>query len=124
VKIFLYHFNVILTYSNLRILAGHSGDVVDLSWSKSTSKFLLSASVDKTVKLWCVKDKHCLQTFHHNDLVTSVDFHPVQDLLFVTGCMDRTLRIWAVKANIENPQYEVVESAHVSFLSHSKINFV
>jgi WD40 repeat protein len=47
-------------------------------------------------------------------LVTSVDFHPVQDLLFVTGCMDRTLRIWAVKANTDKPQYEVIESAHVS----------
>ena len=42
-------------YFQIRI--GHVADVVDLSWSPSHTKFgnfLVSASVDKTVRLWLV----------------------------------------------------------------------
>jgi len=35
-----------------RIYVGHTGDVIDIAWSKSI--FLLSASIDKTVRLWHV----------------------------------------------------------------------
>ena len=33
-----------------RTYAGHKADVIDLAWSKAN--FLLSASIDKTVRLW------------------------------------------------------------------------
>jgi hypothetical protein len=31
--------------------------------------------------------------------VTSVDFHPISDRLFVTGCYDRRLRVWDIIAD-------------------------
>ena len=36
--------------------------------------------------------------FPHPDLVTSVDFHPThtQDVVFVSGCMDKKIRVWTV----------------------------
>lgn len=77
-----------------RILEGHTGEVTDLSWSKSN--FLLSASTDKTVRLWHVTRNDCLQYFRHPDIVTCVEFHPVQDRLFITGCFDRRLRVWDI----------------------------
>lgn len=51
---------------------GHSGDVLDLSWSKNN--FLLSSSMDKTVRLWHVSRPECLCIFQHSDFVTSVAF--------------------------------------------------
>lgn len=60
-----------------RVLEGHTGDVIDVAWSKS--KFLLSASTDKTVCLWHVSRSECLQFFRHPDIVTAVEFHPAHD---------------------------------------------
>ena len=43
------------------MLAGHSADVLDLAWSKS--QFLLTASMDKTVRLWHISMDDCLRVF-------------------------------------------------------------
>lgn len=77
-----------------RILQGHTGDVVDVSWSKS--HFILSASTDKTVCLWHVSRADCLQYFPHPDIITSVEFHPAHDRYYVSGCFDRKIRVWDI----------------------------
>ena len=38
--------------------------------------FLLSSSMDKTVKLWHISRKECLCCFQHSEFVTSIAFHP------------------------------------------------
>jgi WD40 repeat protein len=43
---------------------GHTGEVLDISWSKDN--YLLSASMDKTVRLWKVGSNDCLGVFAHN----------------------------------------------------------
>ena len=63
---------------------GHGADIVDLSWNQND--FLLSASIDRTVRLWHVSTAECLHCFPHSDFVTSVDFHPRNDLLFLSRC--------------------------------------
>ena len=78
----------------LHVYTGHKSHVVDLSWS--SSNFLLSASLDMTVRLWHVSKPNCLCIFQHSDMVTSVDFHPTEDNYFLTGCMDSKLRIWNI----------------------------
>lgn len=40
---------------------GHQQDVLDVAWSKSF--FLLTASMDKTVRLWHVSMDDCLRVF-------------------------------------------------------------
>lgn len=45
----------------VKIYAGHSRDVLDISWSQS--QFLLTASMDGTVKLWHVSTDQCLRVF-------------------------------------------------------------
>lgn len=77
-----------------RIYEGHTGDVIDLAWSKSN--FILSASTDKTVRLWHITRNDCLQFFRHADIVTSVEFHPSHDRFFISGCFDRRLRLWDI----------------------------
>ena len=56
--------------------AGHDQDVLDLSWSHSRNYFLLSSSMDKTVRLWHISRAECLALYKHNDFVTAIAFHP------------------------------------------------
>lgn len=73
---------------------GHTSDVLDLSWSKNN--FLLSSSMDKTVRLWHISREECLCTFKHRDFVTSIAFHPKDDRFFLAGSLDSTLRLWSI----------------------------
>ena len=78
----------------IREFAGHTGEVLALSWSKNG--FLLSSSMDKTVKLWYPSRQDCLATFQHADIVTSIAFHPTDDRFFLAGCLDSQLRLWSI----------------------------
>lgn len=73
---------------------GHTGEVLALSWSKNN--FLLSSSMDKTVRLWHMSRQECLCMFKHNDLVTSIAFHPTDDRFFLAGSLDAQLRLWSI----------------------------
>ncbi|KAL2182079.1 WD40-repeat-containing domain protein [Thermothelomyces heterothallicus CBS 202.75] len=73
---------------------GHTGEVLDLSWSKNN--FLLSSSMDKTVRLWHMSRSECLCTFKHKDFVTRLAFHPRDDRFFLAGSLDTMLRLWSI----------------------------
>ncbi|XP_019415404.1 PREDICTED: WD repeat-containing protein 44-like [Lupinus angustifolius] len=73
---------------------GHRGEVLDLSWSKNN--YLLSSSEDKTVRLWHMKHENCLKIFSHSNYVTCIQFNPMDDNYFISGCIDGKVRIWAV----------------------------
>ncbi|XP_038972858.1 WD repeat-containing protein 44-like [Phoenix dactylifera] len=73
---------------------GHSDDILDLSWSKS--QYLLSSSMDKTVRLWHMSSNSCLKTFSHSDYVTCIQFNPVDDRYFISGSLDEKVRIWSI----------------------------
>lgn len=77
-----------------REFQGHSGEVLALTWSKNN--FLLSSSMDKTVRLWHMSREDCLCTFKHSDIVTSIAFHPTDDRFFLAGSMDGQLRLWSI----------------------------
>ncbi|KAI0382647.1 WD40 repeat-like protein [Hypomontagnella monticulosa] len=78
----------------IREFIGHTGDILDLSWSKNN--FLLSSSMDKTVRLWHISRQECLCTFKHKDFVTSIAFHPRDDRFFLAGSLDSYLRLWSI----------------------------
>ncbi|KAG0460431.1 hypothetical protein HPP92_020325 [Vanilla planifolia] len=75
-------------------LVGHLDDVLDLSWSES--QFLLSSSMDKTVRLWNLASSSCLKVFSHNDYVTCIQFNPIDDRYFISGSLDAKVRLWSV----------------------------
>ena len=76
----------------LRVYTGHTADILDLSWSKSL--FLVSASSDKSVKLWHVYKSECLCSFQHSSIVSAISFHPKNDRYFISACLDGQLRLW------------------------------
>ncbi|RAL14664.1 WD repeat protein [Aspergillus homomorphus CBS 101889] len=78
----------------VQVYEGHTGSVLDLSWSKNN--FLLSSSMDKTVRLWHVSRPECLCCFKHSDFVTSIQFHPRDDRFFLAGSLDNKLRLWSI----------------------------
>ncbi|KAJ6838286.1 WD repeat-containing protein 44-like [Iris pallida] len=73
---------------------GHLDDVLDLSWSKS--QYLLSSSMDKTVRLWHMSSNSCLKVFSHSDYVTCIQFNPVDHDFFISGSLDEKVRIWSI----------------------------
>ena len=91
--------------SSSRRLIGHSGSVYAVSFSPAIagddpsdrltrSRFLLSASADKTVRLWMLDCWQCLVVYKGHD-------HPVWDIkwgpyghYFLTGSHDHTARLW------------------------------
>jgi len=86
----------------------HTNDIVDISWSNTG--FLLSGSLDKTVRLWHPTRPTSLHLFRHPDAVTCVSFHPKEDRYFLSGGFDKRIRIW----NITNGR--VVEWAQASHI--------
>ncbi|KAH9717716.1 WD REPEATS REGION domain-containing protein [Citrus sinensis] len=80
--------------SPLQELHGHKGDVLDLAWSNSN--YLLSCSMDKTVRMWQVGCNQCLNVFDHHNYVTCVQFNPIDDNYFISGSIDGKVRIWGV----------------------------
>jgi WD repeat-containing protein 44 len=45
--------------------------------------FILSSSMDKTVRLWHISRRECLCCFQHIDFVTAIAFHPRVSDIFV-----------------------------------------
>ncbi|XP_038050423.1 WD repeat-containing protein 44-like [Patiria miniata] len=74
--------------------SGHTADVLDVSWSKNY--FILSSSMDKTVRLWHISRSECLCCFQHIDFVTAIAFHPRDDRYFLSGSLDGKLRLWNI----------------------------
>ncbi|XP_050680092.1 WD repeat-containing protein 44 isoform X3 [Leptidea sinapis] len=76
------------------VYAGHTSDLLDISWSKNY--FVLSSSMDKTVRLWHISRGECLCCFQHIDFVTAIVFHPRDDRYFLSGSLDGKLRLWNI----------------------------
>jgi len=74
-------------------LVGHQHIVEDLDLS-SDGCFALSASWDKTLRLWNVETGECTRQFHgHENDVLSVCFSP-DNRQIVSGSRDKSVRLW------------------------------
>jgi WD40 repeat protein len=56
----------------------------------------LSASSDKTVRLWHIYKSDCLCCFYHSSIISTISFHPKDDRYFVSACLAGKLRLWNI----------------------------
>eukprot|EP00762_Andalucia_godoyi_P006299 ANDGO_05933.mRNA.1 putative WD repeat-containing protein C3H5.08c len=78
----------------LKQWTGHTGDIFCLDWSPSN--FVISGSMDRTVRLWHISRDACLWMFKHDDFVTGVAFHPLNEKMFFSVSLDERLRLWNI----------------------------
>jgi WD40 repeat protein/MinD-like ATPase involved in chromosome partitioning or flagellar assembly len=72
---------------------GHTGDLAAVAFSPD-GRQLLTASWDKTIRVWWAKDGTSITTLSgHTGVVSSLAFAPDGDTL-VTGSWDKTVRLW------------------------------
>jgi WD40 repeat protein len=98
------------------IYQGHSSDILDVSWSKNL--FVLSASSDKTVRLWHIYKSECLCSFHHSSIISAVSFHPKDDRYYLSACIDGKFRLWNIA------EKKIILWNDLNNLSQSNSNFI
>ncbi|OQS55375.1 transcription initiation factor TFIID subunit TAF5 [Ecytonucleospora hepatopenaei] len=77
-------------------LVGHSGPVYAISFSHA-GKLLVSASADRTVRLWSLEMYECIGVYKaHVFPVWTVDFAP-NDFYFASGGADKQCVVWCTK---------------------------
>ena len=75
-------------------LKGHAGRIHALAFSPKDGNFIVSASADKTAKLWDVNHGKSVRDFSgHGDAVLALNLSRDGTKL-VTGSADKTVRIW------------------------------
>ncbi|KAI1724397.1 WD domain, g-beta repeat domain-containing protein [Ditylenchus destructor] len=103
------------------VFRGHTADVLDLSWSPR-NYFLLSSSIDRTVKLWHLTRNECLCCFQHMDFVTCIAFMP-KDRYFISGSLDGKIRLWHIpekKVALWNEVEQVKFITAITFVRNGK----
>jgi len=100
-----------------RALKGHSHFVSSISMSRD-SKYVVSGSWDKTLRLWDLSTYKTKQIFigHEKD-VLSVAFS-LDNRMIISGGMDKTLRYWNIKG--ENKHINTDSKGWVSSMTHIK----
>ncbi|GAA5814928.1 hypothetical protein MFLAVUS_008431 [Mucor flavus] len=77
----------------------HRHAMTDVKWSKDDT-MLATASIDRVIRLWDAETKTSLAEFAgHNDCVRSVNWHPTNEHLIITGSKDGSYKIWDTRFN-------------------------
>jgi len=80
---------------NIESFAGHTNPVNSVCFSPD-GRFVLSASLDETMKLWQVSTGHCLQTFRgHKNSIRSVSIS-ANGRYIISGSGDSSLKVWDI----------------------------
>lgn len=82
-------------------LTGHAGPVLAIAFSP-TGRTLVTASADRSIKVWSAQDGRLLRTFgHHLEAVNALAFRPASGeadkampCALASAADDRTVRIW------------------------------
>jgi guanine nucleotide-binding protein subunit beta-2-like 1 protein len=101
-----------------KCLTGHNQAVQDVVTS-SDGQFALSASWDKTMRLWDLNVGQSVRSFNgHTSDVNSVAFSS-DNRQIVSGSRDKTIRLWNTLAECK---YTITEDAHSDWVSQVRFS--
>lgn len=79
---------------------GHKSSVEDIQWSPSEGTVFASASADKTVKIWDIRDKSKAQISFdaHTDDVNVISWNRNVGFLLASGSDDGSFKVWDLRS--------------------------
>ncbi|KAM0849892.1 hypothetical protein ACQ4PT_053439 [Festuca glaucescens] len=94
-SIYVFDYN---TMEEVDEIEAHDGHGIMCLAVNPTYSYVLSASDDRTIKLWdWTKEWQCTRTFEgHEDTVTQVMFDPRNCRSFASASLDHTIKIWNI----------------------------
>lgn len=96
--------------SILRTIDLHKFPVHVTKFSPHDLTTLLTASDDKTMRIWDMPTQKPVNTFKGNgDYVRTADFMPTSPSLFLSGCYDGTIRLWDARVPEHGGQVQILQ---------------
>lgn len=88
------------TRSIIRKLGGHSNQITDLAFTPN-SKWLISASLDRTIRTWDLPSKSCIDIFQMPLAAASISISPTGEFLATIHAGQLGIYLWANKMCFE-----------------------
>ncbi|RUT03029.1 hypothetical protein DSM106972_053370 [Dulcicalothrix desertica PCC 7102] len=79
-------------------LTGHKNNITDVNWTRD-GKYIVTASTDKTVRIWDISGKLVRELKAHDDIVQSASFSP-DGKYIVTTSEDKIAKIWSFEGKL------------------------
>ncbi|KAI9506866.1 WD40-repeat-containing domain protein [Coemansia spiralis] len=112
------------TWRPLALLRGSLADICDLAWSPD-GRFLVSASVDNTARIWDASEARCVQVLaDHSHYLQGVAWDPLGEFI-ATQSSDRSLRVykWHSDANMDTEDSAPVQRTQRLFHDDNLASF-
>jgi len=98
-----------LSQSNIPLLSGHKGGVLDLDFHPFNDNIIASVSEDGNVLIWGIPEGGLKETLFkplqtllgHKRKVGSANFHPVANNILATSSTDFTIKLWDVEQGVD-----------------------